>query len=50
MASSNTPATELPLFSLHAVLFPGGLLSFKVLEAHCVERVDDFLRSPSVVK
>ena len=42
--ASNTPATELPLFPLQAVLFPGGLLSLKVLEARYVDLVTSSLR------
>ena len=42
--ASNTPATELPLFPLKAVLFPGGLLSLKVLEARYVDLVTSSLR------
>jgi uncharacterized protein len=42
--ASNTPATELPLFPLKAVLFPGGLLSLKVLEARYVDLVTTSLR------
>ena len=37
--ASNTSATELPLFPLQAVLFPGGLLSLKVFEARYVDLV-----------
>ncbi len=39
-----TPATELPLFPLQAVLFPGGLLSLKVFEARYVDLVTTALR------
>ncbi|MEO8060190.1 MAG: LON peptidase substrate-binding domain-containing protein [Burkholderiales bacterium] len=42
--ASNTPATELPLFPLKAVLFPGGLLSLKVLEVRYVDLVTSSLR------
>ena len=42
--ASNTPATELPLFPLKAVLFPGGLLSLKVFEARYVDLVTASLR------
>lgn len=44
MASSNTLATGLPLFPLKAVLFPGGLLSLKVLEARYVDLVTNAMR------
>ncbi len=40
----NTPATELPLFPLQAVLFPGGLLGMKVFEARYVDLVTACLR------
>lgn len=33
MSSLSTPLTELPLFPLHTVLFPGGRLPLKVFEA-----------------
>ena len=42
--ASNTSATELPLFPLQAVLFPGGLLSLKVFEARYVDLVITSLR------
>ena len=42
--ASNTPATELPLFPLQAVLFPGGLLSLKVFESRYVDLVTTCLR------
>lgn len=42
--ASNTPATELTLFPLQAVLFPGGLLSLKVVEARYVDLVTTSLR------
>ena len=42
--ASNTPATELPLFPLQAVLFPDGLLSLKVFEARYVDLVSASLR------
>jgi len=42
--ASNTPATELPLFPLKAVLFPGGLLSLKVFEPRYVDLVTASLR------
>ena len=44
MASSNTPAIELPLFPLQAVLFPGGMLNLKVFEARYVDLVTASLR------
>lgn len=37
-------AHDLPLFPLQTVLFPGGLLSMKVVEARTVERMDMCLR------
>jgi len=37
-------AHDLPLFPLQTVLFPGGLLSMKVVEARTVERMDTCLR------
>jgi uncharacterized protein len=42
--ASKTPATELPLFPLQAVLFPGGLLSMKVFEARYVDLVTASMR------
>ncbi len=42
--ASNTPAAELPLFPLQAVLFPGGLLSLKVFEPRYVDLVTTSLR------
>ena len=42
--ASNAPATELPLFPLKAVLFPGGMLSLKVLEARYLDLVTTSLR------
>jgi uncharacterized protein len=42
--ASNTPATELTLFPLQAVLFPGGLLSLKVFEPRYVDLVTTSLR------
>ncbi len=44
----NTPATELPLFPLQAVLFPGGLLSLKVFEARYLDLVITSLREQRV--
>jgi len=35
---------DLPLFPLHSVLFPGGLLSLKVFEARYLDLVGDCLR------
>lgn len=42
--ASNTPATELPLFPLQTVLFPGGFLSLKVFEARYVDLIAGCLR------
>ena len=42
--ASNAPATELPLVPLKAVLFPGGMLSLKVLEARYLDLVTTSLR------
>ena len=42
--ASNAPATELTLFPLQAVLFPGGLLSLKVFETRYVDLVTTSLR------
>lgn len=42
--ASNTPAAELTLFPLQAVLFPGGLLSLKVVEPRFVDLVTTCLR------
>ena len=39
------PVTELPLFPLQAVLFPGGLLGLKVFEARYLDLMSDCLRS-----
>jgi uncharacterized protein len=41
MSALSTPIAELPLFPLHTVLFPGGLLPLKVFEA----RYQDMTRS-----
>ena len=38
------PAIELPLFPLQTVLFPGGLLSLKVFEAHYLDLMAACLR------
>jgi len=42
--SSPPPLFDLPLFPLHSVLFPGGLLSLKVFEARYLDLVGDCLR------
>lgn len=42
--ASNTPATELTLLPLQAVLFPGGLLNMKVFEPRFVDLVTTSLR------
>ncbi len=42
---STATSTELPLFPLQAVLFPGGLLGLKVFEARYVDLVAACLRS-----
>lgn len=42
--ASSTPAIELTLFPLQTVLFPGGLLSLKVVEARYVDLVATSLR------
>jgi uncharacterized protein len=42
--ASKTPTTELPLFPLQAVLFPGGLLSLKVFETRYVDLVTASMR------
>lgn len=38
---------DLPLFPLHAVLFPGGLLPLRVFEARYIDMVRDCLRKES---
>ena len=39
------PVTELPLFPLQSVLFPGGLIGLKVFEARYLDLMSDCLRS-----
>ena len=39
------PVTELPLFPLQTVLFPGGLLGLKVFEARYLDLMSDCLRT-----
>ena len=36
--SSNPVLADLPLFPLHTVLFPGGLLPLKIFEARYLDR------------
>ena len=43
---SDTP-TRMPLFPLHTVLFPEGLLSLRIFEARYIDMVRDALRSNS---
>ncbi|KAF1028077.1 MAG: hypothetical protein GAK40_00968 [Burkholderia plantarii] len=44
MSSLSTRLVDLPLFPLHTVLFPGGLLPLKVFEARYVDMVRACLR------
>ncbi len=44
MSSLSTSLVELPLFPLHTVLFPGGLLPLKVFEARYVDMARACLR------
>ena len=42
--SSDPPASELPLFPLQSVLFPGGLVALKVFEARYLDLIGSCLR------
>jgi Lon protease-like protein len=42
--TSDISTTDLPLFPLQAVLFPGGLLSLKVFEARYLDLMSACLR------
>jgi Lon protease-like protein len=44
MATPRSPSIVLPLFPLHAVLFPGGLLSLKVFEPRYLDLMSTCLR------
>jgi uncharacterized protein len=44
MSSSPAVLTDLPLFPLHTVLFPGGLLPLKIFEARYLDMASECLR------
>ena len=48
---SSTPAVlaDLPLFPLHTVLFPGGLLPLKIFEARYLDMARECLREKTPV-
>jgi uncharacterized protein len=47
MSSSPAVLADLPLFPLHTVLFPGGLLPLKIFEARYLDMVSKCLREQS---
>ena len=42
--SANPVLADLPLFPLHTVLFPGGLLPLKIFEARYLDMARECLR------
>ncbi len=50
MSSLSTRLVDLPLFPLHTVLFPGGLLPLKVFEARYLDMARACLREEAAVR
>ena len=44
MSSTSTVLADVPLFPLHTVLFPGGILPLKIFEARYLDMARDCLR------